>query len=320
MTPELRHLRCFVATAEELNFTRAARRLHVAQQALSTTVRQLEAQLEVQLFVRSTREVHLTCAGGAFLVEARRVLETADAAFASLDPVREGLTGRLALGSSPAARHGVADRVGRAYMTARPQVEVGWREAFGRELLADVLDRRIDVALVFCADEVPGARYELIKTEPVMTLTRPDDSLAERGDVTLDELRERTWVVAAHADLGHRAMLTALARTAGFAPRFRVAPMLVHETEYDLAPGEVAIVVPSSAGPSLDRLPVVPLMPACVLPFHIVTRDEPPAPVLRAFLSVAHQTATADGWPAHGAAARRAVATAPAHRQASALP
>jgi DNA-binding transcriptional LysR family regulator len=75
---ELRHLRYFVAVAEDLNFSRAAERLHMAQPPLSAAIRQLELELGTELLVRTTREVHLTDAGATFLVGARRILDELD--------------------------------------------------------------------------------------------------------------------------------------------------------------------------------------------------------------------------------------------------
>jgi len=72
---ELRHLRTFLAVAEELNFSRAARRLHVAQPALSRTIADLEAEMEVRLLDRSTHGVALTDAGALFLDRVRRILD-----------------------------------------------------------------------------------------------------------------------------------------------------------------------------------------------------------------------------------------------------
>lgn len=83
MDIELKHLRAFVAVAEELNFTRAAERLHMAQQALSSQVRRLEERIGVQLLERTTRKVELTGAGAILLEEARAVLEAADRAVAA---------------------------------------------------------------------------------------------------------------------------------------------------------------------------------------------------------------------------------------------
>src|SRR6476661_7204182 len=90
LMPELRHLRCFVVAAEELNFTRAAARLHVAQQSLSSTIRLLEQSLGVRLFDRTTRVVKLTTAGESLLPAARRIIAEADSAFAAVRAVAEG--------------------------------------------------------------------------------------------------------------------------------------------------------------------------------------------------------------------------------------
>ena len=87
MTVELRHLRCFLAIAEEANITRAAAVLHVGQPALSRTLRQLEEHLGVRLVDRSTHHLHLTEAGSAFRVRAASAVAAVDDA---LDPVRVG--------------------------------------------------------------------------------------------------------------------------------------------------------------------------------------------------------------------------------------
>ncbi len=91
--PDLRQLRAFVAVAEELNFTHAAERLHLGQQAVSKTVSQLERELGVELLERTTREVRLTTAGSALLARGREALVAADAAFDVARAVGRGLAG-----------------------------------------------------------------------------------------------------------------------------------------------------------------------------------------------------------------------------------
>ena len=97
---ELRHLRYFIALAEELSFTRAAQRLHVSQPPLSLQIAQLEAELGVQLFVRTSRRVELTLAGQAYLVDARAVLERLDAARQRVGAIGQGQAGRIEVGLS----------------------------------------------------------------------------------------------------------------------------------------------------------------------------------------------------------------------------
>ena len=107
-TPDLRQLRYFVAVAEELNFTRAAERLHMAQPPLSAAIRQLEQQLGVSLLERTTRQVELTPAGQVLLERARPLLAHADEVFAAARATEREPVGRVVVGTSPTARHDVA--------------------------------------------------------------------------------------------------------------------------------------------------------------------------------------------------------------------
>jgi DNA-binding transcriptional LysR family regulator len=97
---ELRHFRYFIAVAEELHFARAAERLHIEQSPLSRAVKDLEYDLDVQLFERTTRSTRLTWAGQVFLVEARRVLSTVEQAVASTKAAATGYRGTLRIALS----------------------------------------------------------------------------------------------------------------------------------------------------------------------------------------------------------------------------
>jgi DNA-binding transcriptional LysR family regulator len=145
---ELRHLRHFVAVAEELHFRRAAERLHITQPAVSEQVRKLEAELGVQLLNRTQRGVSLTAAGTEMLVEARRVLRQADvAARAARNAGQHGL-GRLRVGYLPDAipRH-VPQSLARFAATA-PGIEVVLEPGSPLRLAADVRDGTLDLAIV----------------------------------------------------------------------------------------------------------------------------------------------------------------------------
>src|ERR1700758_4112561 len=111
--PELRHLRYFVAVAEELNFSRAARRLRMAQPPLSAAIRQLEAELGTNLFIRSSREVTLTDAGRVLLDGARRTLAEAERTVVAARRAGAGEIGSLRVGFSWSVRFETLPMLGR---------------------------------------------------------------------------------------------------------------------------------------------------------------------------------------------------------------
>jgi DNA-binding transcriptional LysR family regulator len=117
---ELRHLRYFVAVAEELHFRHAAERLHVAQPAVSEQIRKLEAEIGVRLLDRDQRSVALTPAGAAMLEEARRVLRLADDAQRAAREAHEGMLGSVRLGYVPDALPAAVPRRLRRFAAQAP--------------------------------------------------------------------------------------------------------------------------------------------------------------------------------------------------------
>src|SRR5690348_9717466 len=125
MSMELRHLRYFIAVAEEGHITRAAERLGMQQPPLSQQIRDLERELDVQLFRRKPRGVELTEAGTAFLDRARAILEEVDRAFATARRTARGEQGRVVVGfTSSAPFHPFVPRVIRAYREMHPRVSL----------------------------------------------------------------------------------------------------------------------------------------------------------------------------------------------------
>src|SRR4051794_25296089 len=155
---ELRHLRYFVAVAEELHFRRAAERLHIAQPAVSEQVRKLEAELGVKLLERDHRSVALTDAGAAMLVESRRVLSQADVASRAAREAHERTVGRLEIGYLPDALPVMLPRLLRRFTAFAPGAALALRTGTTRGLLEDVRERRIDVAVVCLPAPVTGLR------------------------------------------------------------------------------------------------------------------------------------------------------------------
>src|SRR5438067_10636732 len=121
---ELRQLRYFVAVAEELHFSRAAARLHIAQPPLSQQIKKLETELHTQLLWRTRRHVELTEAGKAFLEEARKALAQADHAARVAKLVAQGESRQLQLGFIDSALYGFVPRLLRSFREQKPDIQV----------------------------------------------------------------------------------------------------------------------------------------------------------------------------------------------------
>jgi DNA-binding transcriptional LysR family regulator len=194
--PELRHLRVFVAVAEERNFTRAAERLHLAQQAVSKSVAQLERELGVELLERTSREVRLTSAGEALLADAPGVLAAADAAFARARGHGRGLAGSLAVGVTAAVGPGVLDHALAALRRDAPALSIALREVRPREVLPLLRDRRLDVVVARSIRPEPGLEVIELPSTPAALVVPERHPLATREVVelaALDGERLLTW-------------------------------------------------------------------------------------------------------------------------------
>src|SRR5246500_3505385 len=142
---ELRHLRYFVAIGEEENYRRAAKRLNVAQTALSTQIQDLEAELGFKLFDRMPRGVKLSAAGKLFLEDARRILQTVGEATARAARVARGQSGTLRVGfAENASWHGIVPDSFRRFRAQQPDAELQLRPAASSEQLEAIRSGRLD--------------------------------------------------------------------------------------------------------------------------------------------------------------------------------
>src|SRR3954465_12877649 len=154
--PELRHIRYAVAVAEELNFTRAAAREGVSQQVLSAQIRQLEEELGVRLFDRSTREVRVTEAGAAVAERGRALLREVEALWADVRRHGTGQAGVVRLGFWRSAAFATAPRLVAAMAEAHPDVRIEVVELPSPDLPQALRDGRIDVGLARWATDKEG--------------------------------------------------------------------------------------------------------------------------------------------------------------------
>jgi DNA-binding transcriptional LysR family regulator len=197
ITVELRQLENFVAIAEESSFTRAARRVHLAQSTLSASIQALEHELGTRLFERSTRQVRLTDAGQALLTEARTALQAIDAGREAVAAVQDGLRGTVHLGIMQALTLFDLAAVLTRYHAEFPLVQIVPHTMRGgsAELVARVLDGTLDLAFASNPGPYPdGLEVQPLASEPILLAIPDGHPLADRDRIPLAELSTTKFV------------------------------------------------------------------------------------------------------------------------------
>lgn len=273
---DLRHLRYFVAVAEERHFGRAAERLHMAQPPLSQAIRQLEADLGVVLLLRTTRRVDLTEAGAAYLARARSILAEMDEAAHEARRVAAGVVGRLAIGCVGSATYSLLPALSRHLATELPGVDFAFRgEMLAPDQVEALRSGAIDVALL----RPPVADLSLtvtpLRRDRLVVALPADHPLARRRQVRAVDLRDADLIV--HSADRRSVMydvVIGLFRDAGIDPRVR------HEV------GETSTLVTLVAGGL--GVAVVP-EPVTALALEGVTYRPLVRPAVSVELAVAHR-------------------------------
>lgn len=192
---ELRQLTYFVAVAEECHFTRAAKRLHVAQSGLSAAVRSLERELGAPLFVRNTRQVRLTAAGSALLAEARRTLAASEACVDAVAAVQGLLRGSLSIGTLQCLHVVHLPTVLAGFLDAHPGLDIELRQGGSGELTSLVAQGRLDVAFVSRLAAGPDdVVVTTLAREPLVLACALTHPLATAVQVPVDAFRDERFV------------------------------------------------------------------------------------------------------------------------------
>ncbi|HYD65937.1 LysR family transcriptional regulator [Azospirillum sp.] len=220
---DLRHLRHFVAVAEELHFSRAAARLGIGQPPLSQSIQALEAELGAKLFERTRRHVELTEPGHLLLAEAREILARTERAVVLTRRAARGEVGELRIGFTAASPFlPVVPRIIDAYRRSSPDVHLTLTELPSLRQLAALADGRIDVGFVREPRTPTGDAFTFhtVLREPLIAVLRADHRLAALDPVPLAELRDEPFVFYP-ADYGTSTLeqVSALCAAAGFQPR-----------------------------------------------------------------------------------------------------
>jgi len=217
---EIRHLRYFVAVAEELHFGRAAQRLHIQQPPLSRQIQDFEAELGFPLFERSRRRVELTPAGTALLGRARQVFDALDVAIHDARSASEGESGRLVVGYPSSLAYSGLTELLRAFRTRFPSVEIALRELPPADQVDGLKAGSLDVGFVRTSPDDPTLAAELVRRESLMVVLPDDHRLAKQRAISLKALAQEPFVMFPRArGPAFFDQLMALCGRAGFSPR-----------------------------------------------------------------------------------------------------
>ena len=258
---ELRHLRAFVAVAEELHFTRAAARLRIAQPPLSQQIRQLEGAVDVQLLERTQRRVALTDAGRVFLDEARKILAAVENAGVAARRAARGETGRLRIAFAATVMFHALPRIVRTFRERFPGVYLDLREMASGPQLAALRTGDLDIGFVREPLPDPELEIEVVLSEPLVITVEEGHRLARKKRVSIADLEHEPFVLfPSEIALGLYLQVMRLCSEAGFSPRVVETSRELYTTVSLVAAGVGVSILPASverlAWPNVRYLPI----------------------------------------------------------------
>lgn len=294
---ELRQLRYFVTLAEELHFSRAAAREHIAVSALSSQVRRLERTLGVLLVERTTRRVDLTEAGACFVIEAREILDHVDRAVV----LAQGMAS-----AAPALRVGVLDEgydairpVLRAVQARHPELEIHQIQAGVTEQCRLLADGRLDAGIGRLTAAAPTIASELFRLDQLGVLVPAGHAFAQLRAVGVSDLRHQTLLLADEERAPEFAQfVTELCRSAGFFPALFHGSVQNLRAAADLvAQGRCILCTPTgraAESPDLTWRPLTEATPR--YPWSVLWRAQNPSRYVGALVSTARRMSLENGW------------------------
>ncbi|QWT21017.1 LysR family transcriptional regulator [Bacillus sp. NP157] len=290
MNIELRHLRYFIAVADELHFSRAAERLGMSQPPLSQQIRDLEAQLGVRLLRRTNRRVELTDAGRVYLDAARDIISRVDEAGDMARRAERGEIGELHVGftqSTPLIA--LFPRAVRAFREAYPAVRLVLKENNTLAQIERLLDGSQQVGLIRGTDLPPTLVARKLVDDPLVAVMRADHPLVKRRKTRLkvDDLAGEPFVVfSRNAGTGVASQVQAMCRNAGFAPRIAQEAGESATMVGLVAAGlGVAVLPQSMSHVHVEGVAYVPIdSPDAASALYLVHRSGDASPLVKSFM------------------------------------
>lgn len=284
---ELRHLRYFVALAEELSFTRAAERMHITQSTLSHQIKQLEEEVGHRLFDRIGKRVIITEAGETLLPNATRALREVDEGLQAVKKSPDPLTGSLRVGTTHTFNVSLIPECLAAFLDSHPLMNVVVEELLALEVERRVEAGELDVGICHDPHKSPALTFQPLYIEELVLVVGPDHPLAGRKRVRLAELHKQRLVVANTNSLTRRVIDDALNSV-------HAEPVFV--AEINSVPVMLGLVRRTNLGAILSRIATVDLPDLCVVALEsptplrapgLLTRSNVPmTPALRAFIAI----------------------------------
>jgi LysR family transcriptional regulator, benzoate and cis,cis-muconate-responsive activator of ben and cat genes len=289
---ELRHLRYFVAVAEEENVSRAALKLHVSQPGISRQIHDLEDEIGFQLFERSAKSVRLTGAGKVFLTEARVVLQHADDAVKKARAVSGGTNGEINVGYAPSLTIQILPQALRNFQEKFPGVRVVLHDLSTEEMLSQIGEKKLQVALTVrpSAKLLLGLKFEELARYAMCVAVAPKNPLAKSKSVSLEQISREPLIAYSRKDYPeYHAMLEKLFAPVGRKPRIigehDGVSSIVAAVEAGRGFALVPSCVASMVGPRLKLLPLKPVLPA--VPVVAIWRKESETELVKHFIAAA---------------------------------
>lgn len=289
---DLRHLRYFQAVAEELSFSKAARRLHVAQPALSRAVKELEDQLGVELLARTRRSVSLTPAGSVLLNETRLLLQRLEEATRRVQRTAAGEEGELRLGFIGPPTQSFLGRIVKEFRRRYPRVTIVLEERTPERVWEMVARGRLTVGLTrpVLPHETPGLHTLVLREEQLYAALPKGHPLAKNPLIRWRELANEPLIILSRREgvSLHDAVLAAC-RRARFMPKLAHTPSLINTVLSYVEAGAGIGIISDSICPLGQGQPLVfrPLSPVHTIDLVMVwseANDSPPAAAFRGLL------------------------------------
>jgi DNA-binding transcriptional LysR family regulator len=291
---QLRRLRYFVVMADELHFGRAARRLNIAQPALSQQMQRLENELGVELLRRSPRRIELTSAGALLLEHARALLDHADRVDHVMRAAAAGVAGPLTVGYVRAAGADLLPNILREFHRQRPLATVSLHAMHTLDQIEALDAGRIDVGIVRPRLVPPRFAVTPLRVEPLVAALPAGHPLAQVGELSFVDLSDADFVFLAR-DTGpdFYDMVAAACRGAGFTPRIAQEVADVESQFNFVSAGMFIALVPQSA--SMVQRPHVSFRAVtgldATIDFALACRRESRGPLAAHFSEVAKAVA-----------------------------